>query len=125
MIVDFYSDGCGPCRQMAPIYKRLAKELKGKAVFTKVEPDLFIPFADSLAARSLVMMEADNIRNFHRNTIAVASDGSASRIPPVNARFIPIEYFLGCLNAFLEASRLDRDFCSGATLNQGRRASRL
>ena len=24
VIVDFYSDGCGPCRQMAPIYKKMA-----------------------------------------------------------------------------------------------------
>ena len=38
VIVDFYSDGCGPCRMMAPVYKQLAKEIgQGKAVFTKVD----------------------------------------------------------------------------------------
>jgi len=38
VIVDFYSDGCGPCRMMAPAYKQLAKEVgQGKAVFTKVD----------------------------------------------------------------------------------------
>jgi thioredoxin-disulfide reductase len=37
VIVDYYSDGCGPCRQIAPIYKRMAKEYKGRAVFTKVD----------------------------------------------------------------------------------------
>eukprot|EP00038_Savillea_parva_P026327 m.53232 g.53232 ORF g.53232 m.53232 type:complete len:696 (+) comp7435_c0_seq1:40-2127(+) len=37
VIVDFYSDGCGPCRQIAPLYKQLAKKMKGKAVFTKVD----------------------------------------------------------------------------------------
>eukprot|EP00035_Acanthoeca_spectabilis_P021850 m.440577 g.440577 ORF g.440577 m.440577 type:complete len:692 (-) comp18538_c0_seq1:1881-3956(-) len=37
VIVDYYSDGCGPCRQIAPLYKQLAKKMKGKAVFTKVD----------------------------------------------------------------------------------------
>ncbi|KAL3768683.1 hypothetical protein ACHAWU_006784 [Discostella pseudostelligera] len=30
VIVDFYSDGCGPCRMIAPIFKKLAKEMEGK-----------------------------------------------------------------------------------------------
>lgn len=37
VIVDHYSDGCGPCRMMAPIYKNLAKEYAGRAIFTKVD----------------------------------------------------------------------------------------
>ena len=31
VIVDFYSDGCGPCRMIAPIFKKLAKEIGNKA----------------------------------------------------------------------------------------------
>jgi thioredoxin-disulfide reductase len=37
VIVDYYSDGCGPCRQIAPHYKRLAKQYKNKVVFAKVD----------------------------------------------------------------------------------------
>ena len=37
IVVDFYSDGCGPCRMMAPIYKNMAKEYAGRAIFTKVD----------------------------------------------------------------------------------------
>ncbi|MGK3737589.1 MAG: thioredoxin reductase (NADPH) [Bacillariaceae sp.] len=37
VVVDFYSDGCGPCRMMAPIYVKVAKELIGKAVFVKID----------------------------------------------------------------------------------------
>mmetsp|Transcript_5349 Transcript_5349/g.10052 ORF Transcript_5349/g.10052 Transcript_5349/m.10052 type:complete len:661 (+) Transcript_5349:112-2094(+) len=37
VIVDFYSDGCGPCRQIAPHYKELAKQYKDKVVFAKVD----------------------------------------------------------------------------------------
>lgn len=37
VIVDYYSDGCGPCRQIAPYYKQLAKQYKNRAVFAKVD----------------------------------------------------------------------------------------
>lgn len=36
VVVDFYSDGCGPCRMIAPIYSKLAKEFKGRVAFAKV-----------------------------------------------------------------------------------------
>jgi thioredoxin reductase (NADPH) len=36
VVVDYYSDSCGPCRMMEPIYKNMAKEYDGKAVFVKV-----------------------------------------------------------------------------------------
>lgn len=36
VVVDYYSDSCGPCRQIAPRYQALAKEYKDKAVFLKV-----------------------------------------------------------------------------------------
>jgi thioredoxin 1 len=37
VVVDFYSDGCGPCRMVAPHYKKMAEQYKGKAVFAKVD----------------------------------------------------------------------------------------
>jgi thioredoxin 1 len=36
VVVDYYSDSCGPCRMMEPIYKGMAKEYDGRAVFVKV-----------------------------------------------------------------------------------------
>ena len=35
VVVDFYSPSCGPCRMVAPAYKALAMELKGRAAFAK------------------------------------------------------------------------------------------
>ena len=37
VVVDFYSQSCGPCRQIAPYYKALAKDMAGEAVFLKVD----------------------------------------------------------------------------------------
>jgi len=41
VIADFYSDGCGPCRQIAPVFARLAKETgQENAVFVKINTNM-------------------------------------------------------------------------------------
>ena len=37
VVVDFFSHSCGPCVMIAPTFRRLAKEFKGRAVFLKVD----------------------------------------------------------------------------------------
>ena len=37
MVVDFFSHSCGPCQMIKPVYKRLAEEFKGRAVFATVD----------------------------------------------------------------------------------------
>lgn len=53
VIVDFYSDGCGPCRMIAPIYKKLAKEMGDKAVFVKVDTQAMHELSSRYGVRSL------------------------------------------------------------------------
>jgi thiol-disulfide isomerase/thioredoxin len=53
VIVDFYSDSCGPCRQIAPLYKQLAKQFKGKVVFAKVNVQTAHEVSSRLGIRSM------------------------------------------------------------------------
>ena len=36
VLVDFYSDSCPPCRELAPTIEQLAKQYRGRAVISKV-----------------------------------------------------------------------------------------
>ena len=53
VIVDFYSDGCGPCRQMAPIFKKVAQEFANQAVFVKIDTNAQPELSSRYQIRSL------------------------------------------------------------------------
>ena len=53
VIVDYYSDSCGPCRMMAPIFKTVAKEYMDRAVFVKVDTNRQPELSSRYQIRSL------------------------------------------------------------------------
>src|SRR2546422_813381 len=38
-LVDFFADWCGPCRMLAPVLDRVAKDIEGKACVAKLDID--------------------------------------------------------------------------------------
>lgn len=53
VVVDFYSDSCGPCRMMAPIFKKVAAEFVDKAVFVKIDTNAQPEISSRYQIRSL------------------------------------------------------------------------
>lgn len=39
VLVDFYADWCGPCKQVSPVIEQIAKHMKGKLVTVKINVD--------------------------------------------------------------------------------------
>ncbi|MCE5299471.1 MAG: thioredoxin [Spirochaetia bacterium] len=51
LVVDFWAEWCGPCKMLGPVIEEMAQELKGKAVFGKLNIDE----NQSIAARYGIM----------------------------------------------------------------------
>lgn len=72
VIVDFYSQRCGPCRMIAPVYKRMAKEFKGRAVFLKVDVNRNYETSSASMVRSMPTFHF-YLNNKKRNAFSGAS----------------------------------------------------
>eukprot|EP00310_Coccolithus_braarudii_P018552 CAMPEP_0183353440 /NCGR_PEP_ID=MMETSP0164_2-20130417/33251_1 /TAXON_ID=221442 /ORGANISM="Coccolithus pelagicus ssp braarudi, Strain PLY182g" /LENGTH=612 /DNA_ID=CAMNT_0025526109 /DNA_START=36 /DNA_END=1874 /DNA_ORIENTATION=+ len=109
VVVDFYSQTCGPCIMMAPVYKEIAREYEGRVAFIKVD-----------VQRSYVGVNVRSMPTFHfylqgtlDNQFSGADERSLRSMASslaTKADQMNIELSLGALEAFYQkhdTSKLD------------------
>ena len=53
VLVDFWAEGCGPCRMLGPIIEDLSDEFADKAIIGKVDVDSNQQFAAQFGVRNI------------------------------------------------------------------------
>ncbi len=53
VLIDFYADWCGPCKQLAPTLEKVAAEYAGKVKVVKINVDSAPELADMFKVRSI------------------------------------------------------------------------
>ncbi|NLW70325.1 MAG: thioredoxin [Eubacteriaceae bacterium] len=71
VLVDFYADWCGPCKQMAPIIAQFAEQNEGKLKVCKINVDN----ARDLSARYEIVY-IPTLKLFKQGNVALTSVGA-------------------------------------------------
>ena len=72
VIVDFWAPWCWPCKMVAPILDKLAKEFAGKVIFAKVNTDEHAEWASKYGVQGIpTMMFFANGKLIHRQVGAL------------------------------------------------------
>lgn len=53
VIIDFYSEGCGPCQIMKPVFEQVSIEFEGKVKFAKVNVENSQEISSSFAVSGI------------------------------------------------------------------------
>lgn len=53
VIVEFWAAWCAPCKMIAPIFEKLAKEQAGKLIITKIDVDAYPLWAEKYSVQGI------------------------------------------------------------------------
>ncbi len=53
VIIDYFADWCGPCKQLAPIFEKVAEEMEDEVKFAKCNVDAHSEFAQANGVMSI------------------------------------------------------------------------
>jgi len=88
VLIDLWAEWCGPCKQMAPAFEELSRELEGKVKFVKVDVDRNPRLAQAFRAQSIPMLVVvDHGQVAGQHVGALDKKGIAKLIEP----FLPAE----------------------------------
>ena len=73
VVVDFWAEWCGPCKQMAPAYSEAAGQLQSRAILAKLNTETAQAVAGKYAIRSIPTMIV-----FHKGREVARQSGAMS-----------------------------------------------
>ena len=102
VVVDFYSNSCGPCRMIAPRVKELAAQYKDKVVFAKVNVDQNREVASRLRISSMPTFHFYGTNGKKKNEFSGASEQQLKQFTDLLAADFAKNNFMLSLENLLE-----------------------